>query len=412
ELRSTRAYAGLAEAELDWALDFVVRGGDALAAYPDYARVRIEDGRYIVADARTAMRHRLNIGTIVADTAIAVRYTTGGSLGSVEESFVSRMEAGDRFIFAGKPLEFVRLRDLTAFVRRARSAEGAIPSWQGSRMPLSTELSAAVRDQFARAADARYEAPEMVAVRPILELQRERSRIPVPDALLVERCETRDGHHLFVYPFEGRLVHEGLSALFAYRIAQFAPITFTFACNDYGFELLAAERAPLEEAMANGLLSTQHLLHDIVQSLNAAEMAKRQFREIARVAGLVFTGYPGQAKPMRQVQASTSLLYDVFARYDPDNLLLHQARREVLERQLEASRLGMTLARLEAQPVTLVDLDRPSPLAFPLLIDRTRAKLSSEKLADRVRRMTVALEREPPLPGAATLRPARAGAPR
>ncbi|MCU0649037.1 MAG: ligase-associated DNA damage response DEXH box helicase [Gemmatimonadaceae bacterium] len=410
ELRSTRAYAAMSDAELDWALDFVVRGGDALAAYPDYARVRLEDGRYRIADARTAMRHRLNIGTIVSDTAIAVRYTTGGSLGSVEESFVARMEAGDRFIFAGKPLEFVRLRDLTAFVRRAKSAEGAIPSWQGSRMPLSTELSAAVRERFARAAAHRYDAPEMEAVRPILELQRERSRIPVPEALLVERCETRDGHHLFVYPFEGRLVHEGLSALFAYRIAQFAPITFTFACNDYGFELLAAERAPFEEALANGLLSTEHLLHDIVQSLNAAELAKRQFREIARVAGLVFSGYPGQAKPMRQLQASTSLLYDVFARYDPENLLLHQARREVLERQLEASRLGVTLARLEQQPVTLVDLDRPSPLAFPLLIDRTRAKLSTEKLADRVRRMTVALERESRPPGAATLRPARLSA--
>jgi ATP-dependent Lhr-like helicase len=271
-------------------------------------------------------------------------------------------------------------------------------------MPLSSELSAAVRARLAGAAAGRYDAPEMEAIRPVLELQRERSRIPVPEALLIERCETKDGHHLFVYPFEGRLVHEGLSALFAYRIAQHAPITFTFACNDYGFELLAAERAPLEQAIESGLLSTTHLLHDIEASLNAAELARRQFREIARVAGLIFTGYPGQSKPMRQVQASTGLLYDVFARYEPDNLLLQQARREVLERQLEASRIGTTLARLEGLPVHLVDVERPTPLAFPLLIDRTRAKLSTEKLADRVRRMTMALERPARGPGAATVR--------
>lgn len=404
ELRSTWAYGDLTDEELRWTLDFVVRGGSALSAYPEFARVKVEGDRHVVVDARTAMRHRLNIGTIVGDTAIAVRYTTGGSLGTVEESFVARMKEGDRFIFAGKPLEFVRLRDLTAFVRRARHAEGAIPSWQGARMPLSSELSAAVRARLAGAAAGRYDAPEMEAIRPVLELQRERSRIPVPEALLIERCETKDGHHLFVYPFEGRLVHEGLSALFAYRIAQHAPITFTFACNDYGFELLAAERAPLEQAIESGLLSTMHLLHDIEASLNAAELARRQFREIARVAGLIFTGYPGQSKPMRQVQASTGLLYDVFARYEPDNLLLQQARREVLERQLEASRIGTTLARLEGLPVHLVDVERPTPLAFPLLIDRTRAKLSTEKLADRVRRMTMALERPARGPGAATVR--------
>lgn len=393
ELRTTRAYRLLTIAELDWVIAFVTHGGDALRAYPEYAKVHEEDGVFRVVDRRVALRHVLNIGTIVSDAAIAVKYLSGRKLGTVEESFVSRLTAGDKFIFAGQPLEFVRLRELVAWVRKAKGMSGAIPRWQGARMPLSTELAAAVRDTLETARQGHYLSPEMQAVQPVLETQAERSVIPRPDELLIERTETRDGHHCFVYPFEGRLVHEGLAALCAYRIAQLAPISFSFAANDYGFELLSPDAAPLEDALEAGLFSTTHLLHDITQSLNAAELARRQFREIARVAGLIFQGYPGQNKSMKQVQASSSLLYDVFAKYDEGNLLIRQAQREVLERQLEASRLGRVLERLSVSTVRVVDVERPTPLAFPLMVDITRAKLSTEKLADRVRRMTVAAEK-------------------
>ena len=394
EARATRAFRDLTDAELDWVLDFVVRGGPALHAYPEYRRVTDTDGVLTVSDRMVALRHRLSIGTIMGDTALTVRYLSGGRLGTVEEGFIARLRPGDRFIFAGTPLEFVRVRDLTAWVRRAPGPSGAVPRWQGARMPLSTELSAALRARLEQARQGRFDGPEMEAVRPVLALQAARSRIPAPDELLVERVATREGHHLFVFPFEGRLVHEGLAALLAYRLGQHAPLTFTFACNDYGLELLSPGRAPLEEALAAGLLSPRHLLHDILASLNAAELARRQFREVARVAGLVFQGLPGRERSLKQVQASAELIYDVLTRYDPENLLLRQARREVLERQLEQARLGRTLERLERGRVTIVDLDRPSPLGFPIVVDRTREQVSSEKLADRVRRMTVALERE------------------
>jgi len=392
EVRTTRAYHRLTKEELDWVLAFVMHGGDTLRAYPEYAKVQYEEGTYRVTDRRVALRHRLSIGTIVSDHAIAVRYLTGRRLGTIEESFVSRLTPGDTFIFAGTPLEFVRLRDLTAWVRRAKKRAGAVPRWAGARMPLSSELSAAVRDMLEQARMGVFVSPEMQAVKPVLDTQADRSVIPRPDELLIERTETRDGHHLFVYPFEGRLVHEGLAALWAYRIAQLAPLSFTFSSNDYGFELLSPDRAPLEEALESGLLSTAHLLHDITNSLNAAELARRQFREIARVAGLVFSGYPGQSKSAKQLQASSGLLYDVFANH-PDNLLLAQARREVLERQLEASRLTRVLERLSRSDVRVVEVERPTPLAFPLMVDMTRASLSMEKLADRVRRMTVSAER-------------------
>jgi ATP-dependent Lhr-like helicase len=394
EVRTTRAYRDLTAAELDWVLDFVTRGGAALRAYPEYRKVAVsEDGRYVVNDRRAAQRHRMTVGTIVSDASIQVRYLRGGSVGTVEESFVARLRPGDRFVFGGKPLQFVRLRDLTAWVRRAKSTDGAVPRWAGTRMPLSSELSAAVRAKLDEARRGVFEGPEMRAVRSLLVLQAAWSAIPAPDELLIERVETREGSHLFLYPFEGRLVHEGLGALFAYRLSQLAPISFSVACNDYGIELLSPEPARLEEALAAGLLDPRHLLHDIPASLNAAEMARRQFREVARVAGLVFAGFPGQSKSARQLQASSGLIYDVFARYDPANLLLHQAQREVLERQLEQSRLARTLSRLGAGRVTVLDIERPTPLAFPILVDRTREKISSEQLADRVRRMTRPLER-------------------
>jgi ATP-dependent helicase Lhr and Lhr-like helicase len=371
ELRTTRAYAQLTDAELDWVLDFITRGGAALRAYPEYSRVTNEYGQYFVDDPKIIQRHRMSIGTILSDTALAVRFLSGGKLGTIEESFIARLQPKDRFIFAGRALEFVQVKDMTAWVRKARGTSGAVPSWQGSRMPLSSELSRAVRQQLELARQGEFASPEMQAVRGILELQAERSLLPSLEELLIERCETKEGH----------------------RIAQLTPITFTIACNDYGFELLAPEPIPIDEALDAGLFSSRHLLHDITASLNAAEMARRQFREIARVAGLIFQGFPGQSKSMKQVQISSGLLYDVFTKYDPGNLLVAQAAREVLERQLEASRIGTTLARLEASTVRVIDVGRPTPLAFPLLVDRTRAKLTSEKLVDRVRRMTAQLER-------------------
>ncbi|HZI41589.1 MAG TPA: ligase-associated DNA damage response DEXH box helicase, partial [Gemmatimonadaceae bacterium] len=393
EVRSTHAYADLRDDEWRWVLDFVSSGGEALHAYPEYARVVVRDGRWIVESSFLARRHRQSIGTIVSDGHISVQYLRGAALGSVEESFIARLKPGDRFVFAGTPLEFVRVRDMKAWVRRAPNVQGAIPRWQGSRLPMSDSLAAMLRKRFGEAERGELRGPEMTALHPLFDVQRRWSRIPKPNELLIEHVKTREGHHLFWFPFEGRLVHEGLAALMAYRIARIAPITFTMSANDYGFELLSVGEAPLEAALANDLLSPESLLEDVPASLNATEMAKRQFREIARVAGLVFPGLPRSGKTARQLQASSGLFFDVFQRYDPGNLLLSQAHREVLERQLESSRLGRTLERLSRAEVVITTPKRVTPLAFPLLVDRTRERVSSESLTDRIKRMQVALEK-------------------
>lgn len=398
EVRRSYAYRHLLDDEWAWVLDFVTSGGPALEAYPEYRRVVIENGKYHVPDRQIASRHRMSIGTITSDPMIQVRFLKGGSLGTIMESFISRLKPGDRFTFAGQVLEFVRLRDMTAWVRRSTNRKGAIPAWTGTSLPISAELGAAVRAKLTEAKDGIYASLEMAAVRPILALQLKWSTLPDEDELLIERVETRDGHHLFIYPFEGKLVHQGLAALFAYRLSRLQPITFTLTVNDYGIELLSAEPAPLELALAGTaehppLFSSQNLLLDIPASLNASEMARRQFREIARVAGLIFQGFPGQGRSARHLQASTSLLYEVFTKYDQENKLLTQAHREVLERQLEQSRLNLSLQRLAAGRVTIVPVKRPSPLSFPLFVERMQAQLTSEKLSDRVKKMVMQLEK-------------------
>lgn len=393
EVRETHAYAALETEEWEWVLDFVSRGGAALRAYPEYHRITLCDGRYVVDSADIGRRHRLSIGTIVGDAQIGVHYLRGRSLGSVEESFVARLRPGDHFIFAGTPLEFVRLRDMKAWVRRAPAVHGAVPRWSGMRFPMSEELSEMVRRTVDDASRGVFRAAEMQAVQPLLDVQARWSCIPAADELLIEQVKTREGWHLYFFPFEGRLVHEGLSALFAHRLSLFKPISFSFACNDYGFELLSADAPPLDQALAAGLLSPRNLLADIPASLNATEMAKRQFRELARVAGLVFPGFPRAGKTARQLQASSGLFFDVFMRYDPGNRLLSQAHREVLERQLERSRLGRTLERLNSACVRLTSPPRVTPFGFPLVVDRTRERVSTESLTDRIAKMHLQLEK-------------------
>jgi len=400
EVRSSRAYRDLTDAEWQWAVDFVTRGGDALKAYPDYHKVVLDEGRHRVKDSLIARRHRMSIGTIVSDAAVDVRYMRGKRLGNVEESFVARLAKGDHFVFAGHLLELVRVENMTAYVRPGKPGSAIIPRWDGGRCPLSGEVSEGIRELLEMHVEGRSEEPEMRAIKRLLDLQHAWSRVPRRREMLVEQVETREGHHIFFYPFEGRSVHLGLSALLAHRLGKTRAASFSLGFTDYGFELLSRERFELIGLFKGGLLATDDLLPDMLASLNAAELSKRQFREIARVAGLVFQGYPGQPKTNRQVQATSGLIYEVFARWDPANPLLGQAEREVLERQLEFRRLTEALRRMASAPIVIRQAHKPTPFAFPIMVSRFREKLTSEKLADRVRRMQLEFDKAAPPRGA------------
>lgn len=411
EVRGTWAYGELSDGEWERLLDFVRSGGAALRRYPDYAKVEVDgEGLHQVADRRIARQHRMSIGTIASDAMIRVKVVGGGSLGSVEEWFVSRLEPGDTFWFAGRNLELVRVRQMTAWVRRAKGASKTIPSWLGGRMSLSSNLSDGLRRMLleageqvepgngtdsggAGAADAagarQGEAgaePELEILRPIFRVQKLRSILPRPDQFLVEVSKSREGWHAFFFPFEGRSAHEGLSALIATRMAARRPISFTMAMNDYGFELLCDQHVEWDEPLIRELLTLDGLQRDLMRSVNASELARRRFREIGRIAGLVFQGFPGDTRSDRHLQMSSSLFYDVFTQYEPDHLLLRQAVDEVLQLQLEEQRIRRVLERIRGQSLHVVPTKRFSPLAFPIFVDRLREKVSSESLADRIAR--------------------------
>ncbi|HEV8500076.1 MAG TPA: ligase-associated DNA damage response DEXH box helicase [Casimicrobiaceae bacterium] len=393
EIAGTHAYRHLDDNQWQWALDFVVHGGASLNAYPEYRRVVIgDDGVARVPDRRIAQRHRQSIGTIVADASINVQMRNGKRLGTVEESFIAHLRPGDCFVFAGKVLEFVRVREMTAWVKPAAKKSAIITRWMGAKMALSTLLAERTRKLIGDAAQGVYASPELDLVRPLLELQRRWSGLPRMHEWLIERITMRDGHYLFFYPMEGRLAHLGLATLFAYRLGQIRPGTFTITINDYGFGLLSPLPVDLTLGDIGRLLAEEHVERDILAGLNAAELGRRQFREIARVAGLVFQGFPGQGHSNRQLQASSGLLYDVFAEYDPQNLLLAQAVREVMERHLEAPRLANALARLRKSPALLRMSARPTPFAFPLMVEIFRESLSNEALETRITRMVAELE--------------------
>jgi ATP-dependent Lhr-like helicase len=393
QIISTFAYADLTRNEFHDMLQFITRGGKSLSAYDEFLKVEIEDGLFKVNDRRVAMRHRLSMGTITGDVNVSVKFQSGGRLGTVEEGFISKLKAGDVFWFAGRSLEFIRFKDMTAIVKKSNKKKGQLASWLGSRMPLSSQLSAVFREKLDEVALGVEEDEEVKALRPLFDRQIKQSHLPFKTEFLIEQLKSRDGYHYFFYPFEGRLVHEGLASLFAYRLTKLKSASFSLAMNDYGFELLTDEAMPLEQSIAEGLFSDKNLLDDIQLSLNANEMARRRFRDIAHIAGLVFTGFPGKPIKNKHLQSSTSLLFDVFNEYEKDNLLVRQAYNEALAFQLEEFRLRAALKRIQEQKIIIKTTEGPSPFAFPVMVDRlNREKLSTETVEERVAKMIGKLE--------------------
>ena len=235
---------------------------------------------------------------------------------------------------------------------------------------------------------------EIKSLAHIFKQQKRESIVPEPDEFLIESFQTSEGFHHLFYPFEGRFVHEAMGSLLGYRISLLNPITFSLAFNDYGFELLSDKEVDIQQVIDNNLFSTDYLLEDLQKSLNATEMARRKFRDIAVISGLVFSGYPKKGIKMKHLQSSSQLLFDVFKDYEPDHLLFQQAYRETFEHQLEEGRLRIAMERIGQQEIRWQKCVQPTPFSFPIITDRlSRERLSSEPLEDRIRRMAAKLSK-------------------
>ena len=387
-VKSTYCFEEMTEEEWQQAIFFITTGGQALTQYDEFRKVeRDPDGLYRMHSRRFAMRHRMHIGTIVSDAMLKVKFMSGGFIGVIEEYFISRLVPGDVFTLAGRNLEFIMIKDMTAIVKRSTSKKSMVPSWMGGRMPLSAKLGTVLRKKLDEAHGQRQKDEEIRRLQPLFSKQLELSHIPHEDELLIEQIETRDGFHLFVHTFEGRLVNEAMAAILAYRISKIRSITFSFAMNDYSFELLSDQPIPVDDSNVYELFSPEDLFTDIQRSVNSTEMAKRKFRDISVIGGLIFQGFPGEQKKARHLQASASLLFQVFSNYEKDNLLLQQAYQEVFDQQMEEIRLRNMLERIQNSKIVLTYPTQLTPFSFPVKVDSMRESLSSEKLEDRVKKM-------------------------
>jgi ATP-dependent Lhr-like helicase len=394
EIKKTFAYQTLSRKEWNLILQFITQGGKSLARYNEYSKVEIEEnGLYKVNSRKIARRHRMSIGTIASDAMLRVKYMSGRSLGAVEEWFIAQLNIGETFWFAGRNLELVKIKDMTVFVKRAKGSSSKVPSYLGGRMSLSSNMTHILRKKMHQAVQNEFDDVELKTLEPLFEIQRDWSTLPDEDQFLIEKSFSREGCHVFFFPFEGRYVHEGMSALIAHRLSKMTPITFSIAMNDYGFELLSDQDIPIEKALSEDLFSSNNLVEDIMASINSAELAKRRFREICQIAGLVFQGFPGQAKTNKHLQMSSSLFFDVFMEYEPDHLLIQQAFDEVMSIQLDEVRLRKALKKISEQHIVFNLTERFTPYAFPIMVDRLREKLSSEKLIDRIQKMQNQLEK-------------------
>ncbi len=392
EVKATFCFSELTRQEFDEVVYFISQGGKTFREYDEFKKVEKEGELYKINNRNIAMRHRLHIGTIVSDSMLKVKFVTGGYVGVIEEYFISRLGPGDVFSLAGFHLEYVMIKEMTVLVRKSSIKKAKVPSWNGGRMPLSANLGKKLRQQmnFVSETKSNY-IDELKILQPLFVMQQELSHVPKENELLIEHIETKDGFHLFVYPFEGRLVHEAMAAILAYRISRICPITFSFAMNDYGFELLSDQPIPVDDTNIYQLFSIHNLLSDIQSSINSSEMARRKFRDISVIGGLVFQGMPGEKKKARHLQASASLLFNVLSEYDSSHLLLNQAYNEVMEQQMEEQRLREMLERVQQSKIIISHPKQLTPFCFPIKVDSMREDLSSEKLEDRVRKMQIEL---------------------
>ncbi len=387
-IRKTYSFRHIKKADFEWILSFITQGGDSLKGYEEYSKVQKDEaGVYRVSDRKTSMRHRLSIGTIVSDPMLKVRFKRGAYLGMIEEYFISRLKPGDRFFFSGRNLEFIKIKDMTALVQLSTKKAKNTPSYMGGRISLTSKLSSKIREILENASLGKSFSEEVRFVAPLLELQQRLSMIPDNRTLLIERNISREGFHLFFYPFEGRMVHEILGALVAYRISVSYPISFSIAMNDYGFELLSDSQIPIEEILEEDLFSEVGLSEDLITCVNESEMARRKFRDVATISGLIFQGFPGKPVRYKHLQSNSGILYGVFEEYDPQNLLLKQAHQEVLDMQMEKGKIPEAIRKINAQQIVLKSPGQFTPFSFPIMVDRLRASLSSESLEDRIAKM-------------------------
>jgi ATP-dependent helicase Lhr and Lhr-like helicase len=373
EITTAAPYAKLPRSDFDDVLRFVENGGYALAAYERYRKLfRDAEGYVYAASARVVRQHRMNIGTIVEAPMLKIRLVGkkrgfGIALGEVEEYFVNLLTPGDSFMFAGRLLVFLRLRETVVEVTEGRGKEPKVPAYAGARMPLTTNLAARVRAML-HDADSWGVFPR--DVQDWLMLQRRRSRLPGPDGLLVETFPRGGRWYMVVYAFEGRNAHQTLGMLLTRRMERFGFHPLGFVATDYVLAIWSLSR-PHD---VDKLLEEDMLGDDLEAWLETSSMLRRSFRQVAVIAGLIPRHQAGADKNRRQVTVNSDLIYDVLRKHQPDHILLRATRADAARGLIDLGRIAALLGRAQGK-ITHMVLSKVSPLAVPVLLEIGREQV-------------------------------------
>ena len=394
EIAQTHCFASISQEEFDQCMALLIHGGTSLQAYDDFHRLELVDGKYKVTNRRIAMRHRLSIGAIVSDLMMRVKFLSGKYLGSIEESFIAKLNIGDVFWFSGRQLELVQIIANDAIVKASEKKKGVVPSWMGGRFAISPDLGIAIRHSFNSIHKSKGISEEIDYLKPLFQEQKRLSALPKEDELLIEYIQTKYGNHIFFYPFDGKLVHEGMAQVIAYRLGKIKPATFSIASNEYGFELLSDTDYELDEKLLHELFNPAKLHQDINSGINVQELARRRFRDIAGIAGLVFQGFPGKQMKSKHLQANASLFFSVFSDYEPNNLLLREAYDEVFDFQLEEGRMQQAFNRIATHKIIFSKPNKLTPFSFPIFAESFREKYSNEDWQSRLEKVKMQLLNE------------------
>lgn len=378
EVASAAPYSGLTREEFDQVLEFCSTGGYALESYERFRRlIKNRNGLWQVRNVRAAQRHRMNVGTIIEVEMLPVRLKgrgprAGRSLGEVEEWFIEQLSPGDTFVFAGQILEFQGLSDNAAIVTRSADTEPKVPSYQGGKFPLSTFLAKRVRE-ITHDPSQWPVLPEQV--QDWLRLQKEKSRLPQPDELLIETFPKHGKYYLVCYPFEGRLAHQSLGMLLTRRLERLRMRPTGFVANEYALTVWGLR--DLSGVDMDALFAEDMLGDDLDAWLAESPLMKRTFKNCAIISGLIERRLPGHEKTSRQVTFSADLIYDVLREHEPEHILLQAAWRDAATGLLDIRRLGEALKRVKGH-IHSIDLPRVSPLAVPVMLEIGREPVYGE----------------------------------
>ena len=369
EVCSVGAYAGLTRAEFDACLDFCATGGYALRAYDRWKRLLLTaDGKWQLRDPRAALRIRMNIGTIHDTDTLKVRLKGNFKpLGEVEEAFAATLTQGDTFLIGGQIVRYDGLREMTVEVTRDASKTPKIATFMGTKFANSTQLSQRILRMFAQG-----DWPQLPAhTAAWLGLQRQVSKLPEADRILVESFPHDGRQHICVYGFAGRNAMQTLGMLLTQRMEEMDLQPLGFVATDYA--VLVWGLKPVPDAAP--LFRAPDLRAGFETWLSGNAVMKRTFRGAATIAGLIERNLPQARKSGRQATFSSDILYDTLAKYDPDHLMLQITREEALRGLVDFGRIEEMLARTAGR-VDHVVLERVTPLAMPLFLEQGRIALA------------------------------------